>query len=364
MLTNATQTHRCTSVRHDPHMALQHLPPISDITGIIQDAAHDLRTLRDEKILVTGGTGFVGTWLVATLVEANSLLDLGLSVMVMSRDPETFAQRSPTIARSVELISGDVLEFPPTPAFTTLVHAATPAVATLNDTDPDMMYAVIVDGMRNALRACRSASRPRLLFTSSGAVYGPQPPDCALMPEIHSWDTENSANAYATGKRDAEQLVLTAQAEGIVSARVSRLFAFAGPLLPLDGSFAIGNFIRDALERDTITVHGDGTAVRSYMYAADLVRALLAILVRGTPGSPYNVGSEVGISISDLAACVRRNVNPSCGIEVLGRPSTALPTGAGSRYVPDCSRLRNELAFTPSINLDEAIRRSAQWAAE
>lgn len=134
-------------------------------------------------------------------------------------------------------------------------------------------------------------------MTSSGAIYGPQPQDLPRVPE--SYDPAPSSmpteNTYAMGKRQAEALLLDAGRLGGPAAKLARLFAFAGPGLPLDTYFAIGNFIRDAIAGGPIVVRGDGTAVRSYMYAGDLISALLAVLVRGETAAPYNVGSKSSI---------------------------------------------------------------------
>ena len=332
--------------------------PHADLEAITELAEADLAALRGQRLLITGGTGFVGTWLLAALHHADARMGLDLRVTVLTRSPGAFAERQPALGAWSELVEGDVTAVPDVGQVDAVIHAATPASAAFNDEHPDLMRATIVDGMRSVLAATAPSGAIPFLFTSSGAVYGPQPPELERIPE----DFEpapgaiEARNAYALGKRDAEAIALAADGPSL---RLARLFAFAGPLLPLDAHFAIGNFIGDALAGRTIRVAGDGTAVRSYLYAGDMVAQLLAVLVRGTPRRAYNVGSDEPIDIAALARLVADTVDPACTVEITGLGPGQLPTGAGSRYIPDMTRMRNELGLTPTVPLDEAIRRSA-----
>jgi dTDP-glucose 4,6-dehydratase len=300
------------------------------------------------------------------LHAADHSLDLHLRVELLTRDPERFAARQPNLAEWASLIKGDVTCVPRIGAMDAAIHAATPASAAFNDAHPERMRATIVDGMRSVLDRLQPSGEIPLLFTSSGAVYGPQPATVARIPETF-WapnDAIEPRNAYALGKRDAEHIARIAAGSGRPTVRIARLFAFVGPYLPLDAHFAVGNFIGDALGANVISVKGDGLAVRSYMYAADMVSALMAILVRGGPSTAYNVGSEHAVTIAELATRVAETITPGLPITVGGSPLTALPTGAGGRYVPDCRRLRGELGVEEITSLVEGIRRTAAWARD
>jgi dTDP-glucose 4,6-dehydratase len=161
-------------------------------------------------------------------------------------------------------------------------------------------------------------------------------------------------NAYAEGKRAAEQLCAIATDAGI-PVRIARCFAFVGPHMPFDKHFAIGNFIADAVEGRPINIKGDGTPQRSYMYMSDLVRALVSILIDGVTGRTYNVGSDSALTIKELADRVNL---------VVGGQGVTLANGASDpedRYVPDTTRLSTELKFVPAVPLDAAIARTAAW---
>jgi nucleoside-diphosphate-sugar epimerase len=138
----------------------------------------------------------------------------------------------------------------------------------------------------------------------------------------------------------------------------ARCFAFCGPGLPLNGHFAIGNFVRDALYVDEITVQGDGSPMRSYLYGADLAVWLLYMLINGKAGESYNVGSDEALSIKDLALRVRDVLAPHKLVKVL--QEGAIEPLLRQRYVPAISRAR-ALGCKPWSLLDESIRLSADF---
>jgi UDP-glucuronate decarboxylase len=140
-----------------------------------------------------------------------------------------------------------------------------------------------------------------------------------------------------------------------LEAVVARCFAFVDPDLPLDVHFAIGNFIRDALTADAITVSGDGTALRTYLDQSDLAHWLLTLLEHGRPYQVYNVGSNEVISIAALAHLVRDILAPEKPVHILGQPN---PGAARNRYVPDICKAHQQLGLTVTVSLAEAILRT------
>ena len=314
---------------------------VSDLDEIIADAEADIARFRGARLYVTGGTGFVGTWFLASIVHANARLGTSIRVDVLTRDPDGFARRSPEIAQAagITLVRGDVRAAAPPGSYDAVVNAATPASAALNQDDPAEMIDTIVAGQRATLAvAARNGAIP-FLFPSSGAVYGPQPADLTHVPEHYGGgpDPLQPRSAYHEGKRLAELLGAIAVAAGGPSVRIGRLFAFVGPHLPIGTHFAVGNLVRDALAGGPIVVTGDGTAVRSYLYAADMTAWLWGIFARGTPGRAYNVGSEHAVSIAELAGAVSRASGGDPRIEVRDR---ADPLRAVDRYIPSTSRAR------------------------
>ncbi len=318
------------------------------------------------SLFLTGGTGFFGKSILQWLTDSEESLNEIFSLTVLSRDPSAFLISNPHFRqfKNLTFIQGDIRTFAfPKQKFDAVIHAATPASATLEQQNPEEMYSIVVDGTRHVLDFAKQCECKRFLMTSSGAVYGVQPPTLSHISESYEGIPTTS---YGKGKKLSEQLCLEAFA-GRFECVIARPFTFVGPYLPLDTHFAIGNFIRDCLEDRPIVIQGDGTPLRSYLYAADLAEWLWTILLRGEHGRAYNVGSDTSISIHDLAHLVRQCAGTANEI-IIQKPS---PHSCGSchsdaeispsRYIPSIERARNELGLTPAVSLTDAIRRTLDW---
>ncbi len=316
-----------------------------------------LSTLADASILITGATGWFGVWILDLLCIADDKMNLGIRITAVSREPRRFVARFPRFAdHRVTWIETDIRRLGPMGSgFSHVIHAAADSSAKAEAFTGLEHFDTIVGGTRQAL-AIAGPNCKSFLFLSSGAVYGPAQPDCDRFTEDHPTAPEacQAISNYAEGKRAAEQLCQMAASIGTPT-RIARCFAFVGPHMPLDKHFAIGNFIRDAISGRPIRVKSDGKPKRSFMYMTDLMRALIVILIEGQIARPYNVGSDVAVSIEELAHCVDR-VACGCGVTIGGTASD--PT---DRYIPDITRLKRELRCTPEVGLDAAVARTAAW---
>lgn len=334
--------------------------PEQDLADVVEHTRDLWEDLRGGRLFVTGGTGFFGRWMLETFLRANQDLGLGADVIVLTRDPEAFAAAAPHMAMhpQVSLHPGDVRSFEfPSVICSHVLHLAT---ETALRASPAASFQTAVEGTARVLAFAEAATARKVLITSSGAVYGPQPPELERISEDYAGAprSEDASAGYAHGKRAAEYLGSVAAAEGRLEVKIARCFAFVGPMLPLDANFAIGNFIRDALIGDAIRVTGDGTARRSYLYAADLAVWLWTILFKGESGRPYNVGSDADLSIAELAGLVAAIVQPGTPVEIGGKQAAGVMP---RHYVPSTVRAADELGLQLNIDLDAAVQRTAQW---
>jgi dTDP-glucose 4,6-dehydratase len=326
-------------------------PLAPDLDHVLAHTSEVWEALRGQKIFITGGTGFVGTWLLESFVWANERLNLNARAFLLTRNPDRVRVNNPAL----QVLKGDIRSFAyPEGDFAFVIHAATEQGHAPSNFELDVL------GTKHVLEFARTHGTQRLLFTSSGAIYGRQPPELTHISEDYPGapSTVDLNSGYGQAKRASEFLCATYAQQFGFSTIIARLFAFAGPHLPLDLNFAIGNFVRDVLAGGPVRIAGDGTPYRSYLYAADLAIWLWTLLVRGQSARPYNVGSGEDLTIADLARAVVANTAPETRIEIARQP---VPHAPASRYVPSVERACIELGLTPRISLDEAIRRMYQW---
>jgi dTDP-glucose 4,6-dehydratase len=338
-------------------------PLAADLDSILQQTGDLWEEFRGQRLFLTGGTGFFGCWLLESLLWANDRLNLGVGVTVLTRHPQAFHRKAPHLAGhpAVTLHPGDIADFAfPAGRFSHVIHAATEASARLNEENPLLMYDTVVAGTRRALDFTVHCGAVKFLLTSSGAVYGRQPPELTHVPEDYPGAPSpfDPRAAYHHGKRAAEMLCLFYSRQHRFAAKIARGFAFVGPYLPLDIHFAIGNFIRDGLRGGPILVNGDGSPLRSYLYGADLAVWLWTILLRGQSCRPYNVGSGETYSIRQVADLVADCFVGSMPVMVACNPVVGRQP---ERYVPSVDRVTQELAVAELVGLPEALRRTVQF---
>lgn len=308
------------------------------------------------RILLTGGTGFFGRALLRHFIASG--IGAESSLWVLSREPHRFQAAHPDLASSeqISFVQGDIQvreSLPWNQSFTHILHAATDSTHGPQLT-PLHRFRQIADGTSHILDLAVATGASRFLLTSSGGIYGSQPPNLEAIPE--DWPgsppLDEPAAAYCQAKRTAEHLcALYRDAYGLQTV-VARCFSFVGPDLPLDVHFAIGNFIRDALNAERITVFGDGTPLRTYLDQRDLAHWLWTLLLEGLDGEAYNVGSDYVISLGELAYLVADLIAPEKPVEILGMPP---PSSARNRYIPNISKIKIMHGMRVRVCLKEAI---------
>lgn len=258
------------------------------------------------KILIVGGTGFIGSNLLDTL-------PVGVQCTVLARNIPSIK----TLRNNINYIACDVRSFKARSGwYTHIIHSA----------DAGVM------GTKNLLKC----DPERFLYISSGAAYFP-------------------GTVYSDSKIASEMMVKK------IGGTVARCFTFTGPHMQFGGRFAIGSFIQDAFEDQVIRVKGDGQSIRSYLYSKDMADILWRLLLNGKPKHIYNVGSKEPITMKQLAREVARQVGQRIKKCILVEIQHGDIQGlAPKRYIPDDVITLGE----PQTPIKEAISKTIDWYME
>lgn len=328
-------------------------------TEIVPEVAR----LRGKRVLLTGGTGFLGTWLLEHLAYLNETDDLECTVLVPTRAPDAFARKLPRLATRPRFtfLPGDVRSFtPPSERCDFVIHAAASASPLTKEASPLDVGDTIVDGTRRMLELARAWEVEGMLFFSSGAVYGTQPRTLERIPEDYRGGPSiaDPTATYGEGKRYAEVLCgVFARAYG-VPVKIARPFAFLAPYLDLDAGYASSDFLRAALRGERLEIKSDGTTTRSYAGAGALLSMLWGILFRGAPGRAYNVGSDAPVTVLELARQIVAATGMDLPVMVALDP---VPGALPARYVPDMTRMRTELGLAAQEDLGQLVSETFAW---
>lgn len=338
------------------------LPDLSSYDHRIFDSylgADFLRpSLCGRSIFITGGTGYVGRWIVEALLYCDERLRLGLKITLLSRDPLKFKKRAPALANRVSWIQGDCEDLSRVDGmYDVIVHAA--ADVAHPEKDPVRLFHSIVKATEEVLSLSTRCGVQRMLYLSSGAVYGAQSSDVTLVSELERSgpDLSSGAAAYGHAKRISEWLINMHATKLGFSASSARLYALLGAFLPLGGSFAAGSFLDASLRGQDIVLTGPTHATRSYIYGADMAVWLIRMLAHEhfLP-TAFNVGSDREISILDFAHLIAEQTKTDSMVISSGGQG-----GFRTRYVPDTSKAATELHLEIYTDLSTALTETIGW---
>jgi UDP-glucose 4-epimerase len=313
------------------------------------------------NILVTGGAGFIGSHLVATLVRDGHQL-----TVVDNLSTGNLSNLTP-VANDIKFIEGDILNADLVESEVRradLVYHLAAAVGVGNImANPLESIITNTTGTEHVLRSCHRHST-RVVLASTSEIYGKTP----KLPMAEDDDrilgsTAISRWSYSTSKALDEHLAFAFATEGL---RVSivRYFNSYGPHLDEKGyGSVIANFIRQARDGDALTVHGDGLQTRCFTFVADTVRGtILAGTKDEALGSVFNIGSNFEVSIADLARLIvdkTKSTSPITNVSYEQRYGTSFEDT--HRRVPSLDRAREVLGYTPTIDLSEGLDRTLAW---
>lgn len=320
--------------------------------------------LKNTTIVVTGGTGFVGSWITEMVGCLNQDFGFDSKLVVLARDIQSWRDRWPHLAQfpGVSCIEHNIEAPFEAPTETQwMIHAAAHPDRRHHASQPVQTMTEIARGTENALRSVDRANQLRMFVNlSSALVYGNQPADCEAIAEDQLGEAiPNHVSAvYAEAKKFAEALCTSYRSQFRLPLINLRPFTFIGPYQRLESPWAVNSFIGDAIGGNPIRVLGDGTTVRSYLYGSDVAATILSLMTQSSTGENYNLGSPVGISLSELAQKVANRFSPNA-------PEVLFSVGGGTkstdRLVPDTSKAEKNFGLRPLVDIESALDKTLEW---
>ncbi|NLI74357.1 MAG: SDR family oxidoreductase [Euryarchaeota archaeon] len=297
-----------------------------------------------ERVLVTGGAGFIGSHLCKRLISE------GHKVYCWD-NMDTGSERNlaPILSSPhFELIYHDIIE-PRDIAVDRIYNLACPASPAQYQKDAIHTIKTSIVGLMNMLDIAERYGAT-LLQASTSEVYG----DPLVHPQCENyWGNVNPIGpraCYDESKRLAETLLIAYEKQLGVDIRIARIFNTYGPHMSLDDGRVVSNFIIQAIMGDDIIIYGDGSQTRSFCYIDDMIDGLVCLMTSDLKG-PVNLGNSAEISIIDLA----KKINSMAGNQskIVHR---SLPIDDPSRRNPDITLAKTKLGWEPKISLDEGLR--------
>lgn len=325
---------------------------LRDVDRAIQ-ALPDVQKLRSARILITGATGLVGAFLTDCLLALSDQNALDLRLYALCRNAARAKER---FGERVNAIAADVSEATALPECDYIIHAASNAHPKAFSADPVGTMLANILGVRNLLEHLRAQGHGRLLFVSTGEIYGDNSAirDGFSETDFGKIDSMNPRACYPESKRAAETLCASYLSQYRVDSVVARLCYVYGPTITNENSRADAQFLRNALSKTDIIMKSAGAQVRSYCYVADAARALIAILSGGESGSAYNVANRAAVrSIREYAEALAKVAGVQVKFET---PEDAEKRGYStvSRAVQKPDRLE-ALGWKPLFSFEEGI---------
>lgn len=300
----------------------------------------------NQRFLVTGGAGFIGSHLCERLLERGEVVCVDNLITGRRENVAHLAARP-----GFSLAVADVIEgIPVEGGFTGVFHLASLASPVHYMRHPVETLRVGAEGTLHALSLAERTGA-RFLLTSTSEVYG----DPKEHPQKESyWGHVNPVGprgCYDESKRYAEALTVAFHARG-VDTRIARIFNTYGPRMSLDDGRVVPAFVAQALRGEPFTMFGDGSQTRSFCYVDDLVEGLLALFDKGDD-RPVNLGNPVEMTVLEFARAVREAVGGEGEIRHL-----PLPKDDPTRRRPDIARARELLGWEPRTPLSDGLRRT------
>jgi nucleoside-diphosphate-sugar epimerase len=324
------------------------------------------RYLQDKAILITGGNGFLASFLAKSILTANKVHHLNCRVICIVRNYSSGNSKlrewesDPNLIIFKQDISQELAHDFPKANF--YIHAASQASPKYYGVDPVGTLSANSIGTQNLLTHAYASGAEKFLFFSSAEVYGqPIDPNIPISETAYGYlDPMNFRSCYAESKRIGENMCVSWSKQFMLNTSVVRPFHTYGPGMALDDGRVFADFVRDVVAKKNIRINSSGKAMRAFCYLSDATAGFLTILLKGENAQAYNIGNpDAEISIEDLANTIAK-IFPERNIRCEMQETLDNNIYARSsifRICPDIEKIKR-LGWAPAINIEDGFKRT------
>lgn len=340
---------------------------LSDIQQICVRAKRALKSLEGKTVLIAGAAGFLPSYIVHTIAYANThILRRPSKIICLDNFRTGTAERLRPWAdrRDVRFLTKDITKtMNIREKIDYIIHGASIASPVWYRKFPLETIDANVVGTRKLLDLAREQKVKGFLYLSSSEIYG-DPLKQYIPTSEDYWGNVSPTGpraCYDESKRLAETLCMIYYRQFGIPVKIVRPFNVYGPGLRLDDGRVIPDFIKNALEKQTITIFSNGRITRSFCYIADAVTAMIMLLIEDTAGEAYNVGNDEEVTILKLAKTVDEVAGNKAGVEFIEHTDKAYLKDNPQRRIPNLNKIRKTINWTPEVPLTEGLRRTLEF---
>jgi nucleoside-diphosphate-sugar epimerase len=316
----------------------------------------DPRQFKDKRILITGGSGMVGIYLVESLVVLFQNFGIKPKILnVLIRKQNCRLSELERVNSYLRIDCSEFSHYKGDRDSDYVFHLASPA-SPLNHGDPQELDFI----NKTFLEKIVPGKDGMLLFVSSGEVYGSQAPSPIREEYFGQHKLTGERQSYPKSKIAGEELVRSLHELGEISKfKVARLFHTFGPGIRENDGRSFSDFLYAAAHGKNLKLHSSGKVNRSFLYSLDATTAFLTLAMNDEINGAFNVGSDNEISILTFAEKVVENSSNNIGLEFSTPSSNYIETPNLTLY-PDTGKLRS-LGWEPKFSIDQAISLTLDW---
>lgn len=335
----------------------------NDCSIILDGQLNTLNDLQNQAIYISGASGFVGKWIIELVNYLNKFHSFNIKVIASSSSIKQGLKLFPHIFNKKEilLVEKDIKNITDVDSQVTyVIHLAGSPDNRNYASNPVKAMNDIVIGTSQLLNACsRLENLKKVMYYSTGHVYGVQPIDSANITEscFYNFDSSSCANFYAEAKRVGESLMNAYRSQFKLPVIILRPFAFIGPYQLLNRPWAVNNFIRDGLNGQQIRILGDAKTVRSYMYPSEMALWTLRSLLNNSDETVFNLGSSDGMDLNSIAQIIEHNFGGNLGVSKNVMPDSLKQ----SKFVPSVEKFEQVFDVKLKISTEAALKKAIEW---